>query len=85
MTDIVYYELVRKTITIHPEQLCTAAVWSCNLCGETISGMGGPGEPCDICENCGKDILNGRLTYNREEEGCDGLAMPFYPRTRETK
>jgi len=39
--------------------LTTAAVRSCNLCGEAIDGMGGPGR--SICIACGDDLLAGRL------------------------
>jgi len=64
MSDTVFYRLVKETISHTPGCLVTAAVWSCQLCGETIDGMGGPGSG-EICVKCGDDILAGRVKYDR--------------------
>lgn len=64
---IVYYELVKKELILHPDAIVTAAIWSCALCGDTISGMGGPGYD-EICEKCGDDIIHKRIRYFRERD-----------------
>lgn len=68
MNKIVYYELVRRELTIHKNQLVSAAVRSCQLCGETISGMGGPGGSQELCVSCGEEIMDGKIKYNRKEQ-----------------
>jgi hypothetical protein len=63
--DIVYYKLVKETIPYNPDAFVTAAVWSCALCDETISGHSGPG--CgEICVQCAIDIRSNKLKYKRE-------------------
>jgi len=62
-----YYELVKKSYEVHPEQLVTAAVRSCSLCNTMIDGMGGPGWG-SICLPCGDDILHRRIVYDRKRE-----------------
>ena len=64
--DIVYYELVKRTIPHNPNAWVTAAVWSCELCGETISGHSGPGAG-EICVKCGDEILKHKLKYERAD------------------
>lgn len=67
MSDTVYYELVRKVIPATPSgkfRIASAAVWSCQMCGEIIDGMGGPGNG-EICEKCGDGILSGTLKYDK--------------------
>ncbi len=62
-----FYELVKRRIAAPKDneiRICTAAVWSCALCGHPIDGMGGPGRG-EICLACGKDILAGRLRVER--------------------
>lgn len=56
---IEYYELVKRHLVSEPMQICTAAVWSCVLCGSTIDGMGGPGGG-ELCVECGDNILEGK-------------------------
>jgi len=61
MTDVVsFYKLER--VDIEPPKpgefwIATAGVMSCGLCGETIDGMGGPGEY--ICIRCGDVVKDG--------------------------
>lgn len=64
MSDTVFYRLVKETIPHTPVSFMTAAIWSCQLCGEMIDGMGGPGSG-EICVKCGDDILAGRIKYDR--------------------
>lgn len=45
----------------NPHSLVTAALLQCHLCGETIDGMGGPGNAGQICKECGDDLIAGRL------------------------
>lgn len=62
-----YYEIVRRKIEPpKPGQLriATAAVWSCQLCGDTIDGMGGPGHG-EICVTCGDAILGRKVRMVR--------------------
>lgn len=66
---IVYYRLIKTELDDSPPpdgkiQLVTAAVWSCALCGSTISGMGGPGNG-ELCLQCAEDIIDHKLTYSR--------------------
>ena len=67
MSKIEYYELVKQTYEVHPRQLVTAAVRSCSLCNDIISGMGGPGHG-SICIPCGDDIKNRKLAYFRNND-----------------
>ncbi len=62
-----YYVLVKKSDKTHSGQLVTASIRSCCLCGDMIDGMGGPGWG-SICVPCGDDIIEGKLTYNREKK-----------------
>lgn len=60
--EIRYYELVERSYTPNPNALVTAAVWSCELCGGVIDGMGGPGNG-ELCIPCGGDILSGKFHH----------------------
>ena len=67
MSETVFYKLVKEVIAPPKDgefRICTAAIWSCQLCGETISGMGGPGSG-EICVQCGDDMLAGRMKFDR--------------------
>lgn len=57
---------MRVTHEFPEERVLTSAIWSCQLCGETIDSMGGPGDG-EICVKCGDDIMNGRIKHKREE------------------
>lgn len=63
---IKYYVVEPREFTPQRGRICTAAVWSCALCGEIIDGLGGPGDG-EICVKCGEDIHAGRLRYERGE------------------
>lgn len=55
-----YYELIeRKTPPPNSGMILTAAVLSCSLCGDTIDGMGGPGNGA-VCERCGDLMIHGQ-------------------------
>ncbi len=67
MSDTVFYKLVKQVIPAAKEgefRICTAAIWSCQLCGEMIDGMDGPGSG-EICVKCGDDMLAGRMRFDR--------------------
>ena len=66
MEKIVWYELVRKEWTPDPQQFVTAAVWSCSLCSEVISGHSGGSKT--LCERCGDDILQGKMKYVKDDK-----------------
>lgn len=56
-----YYELKRiKVPAIKPgeSRLASAALVTCGLCGEAISGSGGPGDG-PICIKCGDVVKRG--------------------------
>ena|ERR1700677_2247564 len=55
---IFYYELVKRHHT--PGMIQTASIWSCALCGNAISGMGGPGNG-ELCVPCGEALVAGSL------------------------
>lgn len=60
--DITFYRLERVTIpSPAPDefQLESAAIMSCDLCGCTISGSGGPGDGV-ICIPCGDVVKSGQ-------------------------
>ena len=66
MTEkIVWYELVKKEWTPHPQQFVTAAMWICSLCNEAIAGDSGM--PNTLCERCGDDIMQGRMKYVKDK------------------
>ena len=71
MSSTTYYRLSKETLHHEPERICTAAVWSCSLCGSVIDGMGGPGNG-EICVLCGDDIISGRLKYYRIDAALKG-------------
>jgi hypothetical protein len=50
------YELVERKIT---QNVTTAMLWHCALCGDCISGMGGPNYHY-ICSKCGDEITQGK-------------------------
>ena len=58
-----YYTLKRVVIP-DPKpgefRLQSAALFCCQLCNSTISGMGGPAGP-DICVQCGDHLERGQL------------------------
>lgn len=84
-----YFEL--KTIRIHePEEgelrIATAAILSCSLCGQTIDGMGGPGDGA-ICYRCGTELRKGTLkgcVKWDQEIGIQEATKSFYEKFKAT-
>lgn len=55
-----FFRLQRETLSSDGLRIATAAVLSCDLCDQTIDGMGGPGAGA-LCCLCGADLAAGRL------------------------
>lgn len=70
---VIYFALQQRTLA--RGGVSTAAVWSCGLCTNVISGMGGPGGG-ELCQACGDDLLAGRLRGALKREP---VAVPARP------
>lgn len=62
-----YFELNKKIWIYSSNIIANACVWTCALCDEVISGMGGPGRG-EICTSCGDKIKTGTVKLTSKKE-----------------
>jgi hypothetical protein len=66
--DMISFYRIEKFII--SQSIASAALWHCSLCGDCISGMGGPGNGT-ICERCGDSIMAGMFDFEQLQKIMD--------------